>query len=101
MGKTFKVERDYQRYLVKKIPELFPGAIVIPMDGNYIQGFPDLLILFGNKWATLECKRSSNEPIRPNQVYYVEKLDSMSFSQFIFPENEEEVLHELQQAFQS
>lgn len=101
MGRTFKVERDYQSYLIRKLSNLFPGSFVIPMDGNYIQGFPDILILYANRWAALECKRSANEPHRPNQDYYVEKLNNMSFSRFIFPENEEEVLRELQQAFQS
>ena len=101
MPKVFKVERDYQSYLVKKLSSLFPGSFVIPMDGNYIQGFPDILILFMNKWAALECKRTASEPHRPNQDYYVERLNNMSFSSFIFPENEEEVLHELQQSFQS
>ncbi len=101
MERKFRVEREYQSYLVKKLEQLFPGAFVIPMDGNYIQGFPDILILFGNKWASLECKRSENEPHRPNQDYYVDKMNRMSFSKFIFPENESEVLYELQQSFQS
>lgn len=100
MPRIFKVERDYQSYLVKKISQMFPGSFVIPMDGNYIQGFPDILILFMDKWAALECKRHAEEPHRPNQDYYVEKLNKMSFSSFIYPENEEEVLHELQQSFQ-
>lgn len=99
--RTFKVEREYQQYLVKKLERLFPGAFVIPMDGNYIQGFPDILMLYRNQWAALECKRSANAPLRPNQDYYVEKMDNMSFARFIFPENEMEVLNELQQSLQS
>ena len=68
-------------------------------DPNYIQGIPDLLVLYGNKWASLECKGSEDAPRQANQTYYVDKMDKMSFSRFIFPENKEEVLNELQQAF--
>lgn len=94
---TTKLERDFQADLVKEIKKRFPGCIVTKMDS--IQGFPDLLILYENKWATLECKRSAKASKRPNQDYYVQKLDKMSFSRFVCPENKEEVLSDLQQAF--
>ena len=68
-------------------------------DPNYIQGIPDLIILYEDKWASLEVKRSATATQRPNQEYYVELMDMMSFSRFIFPENKEEVLNELQHAF--
>ena len=69
------------------------------LDSNYIQGIPDLLILYQGKWAALECKKSERAAKRPNQEYYVHHLDVMSFARFIYPENKEEVLNELQQAF--
>lgn len=94
---TTKLERDFQADLVKEIKKRFSGCIVTKMDS--IQGFPDLLILYENKWATLECKRSAKASKRPNQDYYVQKLDKMSFSRFVCPENKEEVLSDLQQAF--
>ena len=71
------------------------------LDANYIQGFPDLLILYKNKWAVLECKRSKSATKQPNQEYYVDELNGMSFSRFIYPENKEEVLYDLQQSFDS
>lgn len=80
---------------------IFPGCIVMKTDPNYIQGIPDLLILWNDKWATLEVKRSSKATQRPNQNYYVELMNNMSFSSFIFPENKEEVLDELQRSFRS
>lgn len=94
-------ESVFQTKLIKEIKERFPGCIVIKNDPNYIQGMPDLLVLYKDKWATLESKRSSHASKRPNQEYYVDKMNEMSFSRFIYPENKEEVLSELQQAFKS
>jgi hypothetical protein len=94
-------ENKFQGDLIKEIKKLFPGCMVLKNDPNYIQGIPDLLILHGKKWATLECKKSADAPIRPNQAYYVKRMNKMSFSRFIFPENKEEVLRELQSAFKS
>ena len=93
-------ESKFQANLIDELEELFPGCIVLKNDANYIQGFPDLTILYKNKWAVLECKRSLNEPYQPNQPYYLEVLDDMFFAQMICPENREAVLYELQQAFQ-
>lgn len=93
------LERDFQASVIKEVKERFPDCIVLKNDANYLQGVPDLLILYKNKWAALECKKSSNSSHRPNQEYYVEKMNSMSFSRFIFPENREEVLNDLEQSF--
>lgn len=95
------LERDFQAQLVKDLQNLFPGCIVLKQDARYKQGIPDLLILFRNKWASLECKRSKNAPRRPNQKYYIDLLNKMSFARLIYPENKEKVLNELQQAFKS
>ena len=87
--------------LKKELKTMFPGCIVTKLDSGDIQGIPDLLILYKNKWATLENKRSATASKRPNQEYYVNKMNEMSFSRFIFPENKEEVLNELRKAFKS
>lgn len=94
-------ESKFQSELIKELKIRFPDCIVMKNDPNYIQGIPDLLVLYSDKWAALECKRSSSSKHQPNQDYYVDKMDSMSFSRFIFPENKEEVLDELQSAFES
>lgn len=96
-----KKENRFQPELIKDLKERFPGCIVLKNDPNYIQGIPDLTILYNNRWALLECKKSENEPHQPNQDYYVEQGNKMSFARFIFPENKMEVLDELQQAFES
>lgn len=95
------LESKFQADLIKDIKNMFPGCVVMKNDSSYIQGIPDLLVLYNDRWASLECKKSEGARKQPNQEYYVEKLDSMSFSRFIFPENKEEVLRELQSAFQT
>ena len=95
-----KLESKFQKELIDEIKRLFPGCIVIKNDSGYIQGFPDWTILYGKRWAVLEAKRDKNASHQPNQDYYVMKADNMSFGRFVYPENKEEVLHELQQALQ-
>lgn len=95
-----KLESTFQHELISDLEVMFPGCVVLKTDPSYIQGFPDLLILYGDKWAALECKKSSKASIQANQPYYVNLLNQMSFAAFVYPENKEEVLYELQQAFQ-
>lgn len=95
-----KKESKFQHELISEIKERFKGAVVLKNDPNYIQGFPDLLVLFGKFWAALECKRSANSAYQPNQDYYVDTLGKMSYASFVCPENKEEVLDGLQRAFQ-
>ena len=90
-------ESKFQSDLKKELKKTFPGSIITKMDSGDIQGIPDLLILYKNKWATLENKRSSKAHKQPNQKYYVNKMNDMSFSRFIYPENKEEVLAELKE----
>lgn len=94
-------ESAYQRRLIKKLKDLFPGCLVQKNDEQYRQGVPDLVIFFEDKWAMLEVKASSSSQLQPNQEHYIERLNSMSFAAFIYPENEEEVLRGLQQAFRT
>lgn len=101
MANGSKLERDFQAKLIRELKARFSGCMVMKLDSGYIQGIPDLLVLYRDKWAVLEVKRSSNAKHQPNQDHYVKYMDEMSFSRFIYPENKEEVLDELQQAFQS
>ena len=94
-----KRESEFQTKLIEELKSIFKGCIVTKLDSGYIQGIPDLLILYKDKWATLECKKSRNASRRPNQRYYVNRMNEMSFSRFIFPENKEEVLNEIREAF--
>lgn len=93
------LESVFQAKVIRELMEMYPDCIIMKEDPGYIQGIPDLAIFNGDRWATLECKRSENAPHRPNQDYYVRKMDEMSFSRFIYPENKEEVFYELQRAF--
>ena len=101
MKKNQHPERLFQRTLIRELKQRFVGCIVTKLDSSYLQGIPDLLILWGNRWATLECKRNRTASHRPNQDYYVARMNDMSFSRFIFPENKEEVLNELEQAWRT
>lgn len=92
------LESKFQAQLINELEQLFPGCVVIKTDANYIQGFPDLLILHNTRWAALEGKKSATANVQPNQPYYIDLLNSMSYASFIYPENKEVVLDELQQA---
>ena len=96
-----KLERDFQAGLIKDLKQMFPGCIIMKNDSSYIQGIPDLLILYKDKWASLEVKKAANANRQPNQEYYVNQMNEMSFSRFIFPENKESVLNDLYQTFKS
>jgi len=100
MKKT-KLETDFQSDLKDEIRAMFPGCMIQKMDAGETQGIPDLLILHNKHWATLENKRHKNATHQPNQDYYVNLMDGMSFSRFIYPENKEDVLNELREAFKS
>lgn len=95
------LERDYQAKLIKKLRVKFPGCVILKNDSDYMPGVPDLTILYKDRWAMLEVKACEDSPIRPNQDYYIYKLDKMSYAAFIYPANEEEVLVDLQHAFKS
>lgn len=96
-----KKENAFQSKLIKELYKRFPGCMVLKNDSSYIQGIPDLTVLHGKHWATLECKRETEAKRQPNQPYYVEQMNKMSFSRFIYPENKEEVLNDLQRTFEA
>ena len=93
MARSSRLESGFQDKLRNELKEMFPGCFVLKLD--QFQGIPDLLILYGRKWATLEVKKSAGASRRPNQEYYVDLMDQMSFSSFIYPENKDAVLDEL------
>lgn len=94
-------ESHYQTSLILTLRRMFPNCIILKNDSSYLQGVPDLLVLYRNKWAMLEVKATGRFRVQPNQEYYVDLLDKMSFAAFIYPEIEEEVLNDLQRAFSS
>ena len=95
------LENRFQSKLIKEIKDRFPGCIVMKNDSSYIQGIPDLIVLFRNKWAALEVKKSNTASHRPNQDYYVDKMNDMSYAAFIYPENKEEVLNGMARSFEN
>ena len=94
------LENKFQASLIRELKNKFPGCIVMKNDSSYIQGVPDLLVLHKDKWASLEVKRSSNASHQPNQDYYVDKMNEMGFSRFIYPENKDNVMTDLRLYFE-
>lgn len=94
-------ESVFQKKVLDRIRQEFEGCVILKNDPNYLQGFPDWTILYKDRWAVLEMKEDENSPKRPNQEYYITLTHSMSFGRFVYPQNEEEVLDGLQQAFRS
>lgn len=92
-------ENKFQSNLINKLKTMFPECLVLKNDANYKQGIPDLLILYKDKWAVLECKRSSSASKQPLQDYYISLMNEMSFGAIIFPDNEEVVLNNLRNFF--
>lgn len=95
------LEGKYKTQLCERIREMLPGCTIVKNDAAYMQGIPDLTIFYKDKWAMLEVKVSPTAKRQPNQEYYVDFFDKMSFAAFIFPENEEEVLNDLQRSLQA
>lgn len=95
------IESQYQSNLIKKLKKMFPGCQVLKNDPSHQQGMLDLTILYNDRWAMLEVKMSPNSPLQPNQEHFVNQLDEMSFAAIIHPQNEEDVLNALQEAFNS
>lgn len=94
------LENKFQAKLIKELKLIFPGCIVMKNDSSYIQGIPDLLVLYKNSWASLECKKSIKASRQPNQEYYVGLMDKMSFARFISPDNKDSILGELKRYFE-
>lgn len=94
------LERDFQWKLIKELKTRFPGCIVMKNDSNYIKGIPDLTVLYKDRWAALEVKRNASAEHQKLQDYYVEMMNNMSFSAFIFPENKEDVLDDMERSFE-
>lgn len=95
-----KLERNFQSALIDEIKTLLPDCYIFKIDATRNQGMPDLMVVYKDRWALLEVKRNINASKQPNQEYYVEKMNELSYASFIYPENKERVLDELQRALE-
>jgi hypothetical protein len=91
-------ESAFERELVDELLRRFPGAVILKNDSGLIQGIPDRLILYGDRWAAFEVKNGPSARRQQNQDYYIKLLNQMSFAAFVYPQNKEWFLHELQRA---
>jgi len=94
-----KKENKFKSELKKDLKNIFPDCALFDLDPNQQQGVPDLLVLYKSYWAMLECKRNAKSSHRPNQDYFINKFNEMSYASFIYPENKEEVLNALESTF--
>ena len=92
-------ESVFQAWLIKEIKHRFTGAMVIKTDPTYIQGFPDLIVFYKSCWVALECKKNKGAHRQPNQEFYVSKMNAMSMAKFVYPENAEDVLDDMEEFF--
>ena len=63
------LENNFQAKLKKELKKRFAGCLVIKLDSADNKGIPDLLILYKNKWDSIECKKYRFENNRHNQEY--------------------------------
>lgn len=89
------IESEFQKRLKKRLKTEFPDCVVMKQDATQIQGIPDLIILYKDKYAVLEIKKSVKASHRPNQDFYISKFGQWVYSSFCYPENEEEVIADL------
>lgn len=94
------LENKFKTQLIKNIKDRFKGCIVVHLDPTEIQGIPDLLVLHHNKWAALEGKKNARASKRPNQQYYIDKMNGMGFAEFVYPENANQVLDNMERYFE-
>lgn len=93
------LENKFQSKLIQEIKNEFPGCMVLKNDSSYLQGVPDLSIFYKEHYAMLEVKKSKDAKRQPNQEYYVDKLNEMSYASFVYPENKDQVMNELRERF--
>ena len=88
----------FQSRLVQELQSIFPDAIILRTDPRDTQGIPDVIILNGVRWAALEIKKSANAHRQPNQPWFVDRMNNMSYAAFVYPSNKDRILDELQSA---
>jgi hypothetical protein len=91
----------FQYQMRKRLEREFPGCIVLKNDPSWIGGIPDLLMVWGPHWAALETKAEPKSKRQPNQPFYVDKMDRMSYASFVSQDNVEEVIDEIHRSFGS
>lgn len=88
-------ESTFQKKVIQALKNNFRDSIILKTDSAHIQGIPDLLVLYKNKWAALEIKNSINASYQPNQEYYLDLMNSMSYASVVHPDNIWDVIMDL------
>ena len=97
------LESEFKKYTKNRIIDRFPNLDldIIDINAYNFRSMSDLVILGPEVWAALEFKRSKDSSHRPNQDYHIARLNKKGYATFVYPENLEEVLDELEVLFSS
>ncbi len=96
------LESEFKKRTIQRIKDRLPS-----LDLDFIntkpfnRSMPDTFVIGPWCWAALEFKRSEDADQQANQDYHIERLNRKGYARFVFPENVEEVLDDLEAVFSS
>ncbi len=93
-----KFKKRTERRIRKRLQRV---KIYIVKSSTEVRSAPDLFILGSGMWAALEFKKHKDADRQPNQEHIIDYLDNMSYATFVYPENVEGVLDDLEELFTS
>lgn len=102
MGKSTrekKLESETERNFKQDMNRRLPGGWWVKGNSQMQQGIPDQTFYYGPRWAMFEFKRAENSDLQENQDWFIDMFNEMSYARFVSPENYNEVLDEVQEAF--
>lgn len=91
----------FKTKFIRNLKVRFPNCVVLLTDPQYLQGVPDILMLLEDTWFAFEVKATKTSSRRPNQEWWIDILNRQSYASFVYPENEEEVIREVQQSLEA
>ena len=94
------LEKNFKTRLLKRLNNIEHGYFFCK-EALALRGLPDIIGVYKGMFVGLECKKSESESRRstgrtPLQNHILQKIKiAGGFAEFIYPENEDEVLQEM------